>query len=142
MDLQELLDREEIRCLQDAYNIGGDRGRVEELAGVFAPDGVLAMRTGGPVGPEAIAAALSNTPLRAMRFVRHNLTTRQVVFDGPMEAHGRLYFLVVTDLGPDHMGVYVDRYVKREGAWKIAHRQVRIDWAAEGSNASRTDSRG
>jgi hypothetical protein len=150
MDLQDLLDREEIRCLQDAYNIAGDRGRVAELAQVFASDGVLALRGGDQVGPEAIAASLANVGQqppaegadRPKRLMRHNLTTRQVVFDSPTEARGRLYFMVYSEIGPDHMGVYVDRYRKVDGAWKIARREVRVDWFAEGSPYVRSASRG
>ena len=148
MDLQELLDREEIRGLQNAYNIAGDRGRTEELAQVFAPDGVLVSRGGSQVGREAIANGLAKTGERPkegidrkMEFVRHNLTTSQVTFDSPTEAHGRTYFMVYSEIGPDHMGLYVDRYTKIDGAWKIAHRQARVDWVAEGGHSIKTHNR-
>ena len=142
MDLQELMDREEIRCLQNAYNIGGDRGRIDELAGVFTPDGTLTSRGGTAVGPAAIQAQMTKSgprptegPDRKMDFVRHNLTTSRVDFDSPTDARGRTYFMVYSEIGPDHMGVYVDRYKKIDGAWKIAERKVRIDWVAEGGHS-------
>ena len=144
MTRQELLDREEIRVLQNAYNIAGDRGRAEDLSKVFAEDGVLQSRAGESNGREAIVAQLSRRTRdgalregidRPMEFVRHNLTTSEVTFDSATEARGRTYFIVYSEIGPDHQGVYVDRYRKIDGAWKITHRQARIDWVAEGGHS-------
>ena len=142
MDLQELLDREEIRLLQHTYNIGGDRGRSDEMASVFAPDGRLTSRSGVQVGPAEIQAGMARQGPRPtegvdrkMEFVRHNLTTSKVTFDSPTEARGRTYFVVYSEIGPDHMGVYIDQYRKIDGAWKILDRNVRVDWVAEGGHS-------
>jgi hypothetical protein len=82
-------------------------------------EGLATRRTGATEGPD-----------RAPEFVRHNLTTSLITFEDENTAHGRTYFFVVSNIGPDHMGVYVDRFEKYEGRWLIAERNVRIDWVA------------
>jgi hypothetical protein len=44
-----------------------------------------------------------------------------------------LYFFVVTDIGLDHWGRYVDSYVSINGQWKFASRKVTVDGWAENS---------
>jgi hypothetical protein len=62
---------------------------------------------------------------------------------GPGDASGAAYFFVVTERGPDHWGRYRDRYTLVDGAWRFAHRRVRLDgmsptsWAAERREALR-----
>jgi hypothetical protein len=68
---------------------------------------------------------------RRLTVVRHHLTTSKIDFTGPTEATGRSYFLVLTDIGIDHSGVYVDEYRRRDGRWWITKREVRIDFVAE-----------
>ena len=63
--------------------------------------------------------------------MRHNLTTQHLELTGPDTAQGRSYFIVFTDIGPDHMGYYIDRLRKVDGAWYIEHRRVMMDWMAE-----------
>ena len=145
MTLDEMLDREEIRLLLATYNSEGDRGRVDRLASVFAEDGVLQGGSGfratghaeimqtlsGPRGPE-------DRRHRRPAFMRHHLTTSLITFEDDKTAHGRSYFLAVTHIGPDHSGVYNDRFEKRDGRWMIAERKVRIDWVAENGHAHST----
>jgi len=141
MTIEEMLAEAEIRRVMVAYNIAGDRGQVEELAAQFAPDGVLSFLGVVARGRAEIATALgrrSGGPEPDRGFadrrgpvtkLRHHLTTSQVVVEGD-EARGRSYFLVINNHGPDHMGVYVDRFRKVDGRWLIADREVRIDWQA------------
>ena len=139
MDLEELAAREEIRQLQASYNVAGDRGRKDEFGAVFSEDAVLEMPGGRCEGRAAILerlfapreAAGERADERMLTFVRHHLTTSKVEFTSPTEATGRTYFLVLTDIGLDHSGVYVDRYCKENGRWWIVHREVRIDFVAE-----------
>ncbi len=65
----------------------------------------------------------------APRFRRHHITTTQIDLVDDAHAKGRVYYLMVTDLGLDHCGYYVDRYRRVDGRWLIAHRQVWMDWA-------------
>ena len=41
--------------------------------------------------------------------------------------------MVHTNIGPDHHGVYVDRLARVDGQWKIAEREVRLDWQSPDS---------
>lgn len=128
--MSDLADREAIRILMARYNIEGDRGNIEGLASVFADDGTLEFGGEASTGPAAIVDRLgrgSGSRNPALTVVRHHLTTSLVQVDGD-EATGRTYFVVLTDIGPDHHGVYVDRYRRTSEGWRIAHRQVRIDW--------------
>lgn len=130
-----------IAYTQSVYATAGDRGRIAELATAFTEDGVLEFRGAAHRGHAAIEASLSGfdagaeptgaTPARA--FTRHNLTTRRIEFDGPDAAEAWTYFMVVTPLGLDHTGRYVDRFVRAGDRWLIAHRRVSLDWAVEGS---------
>ena len=145
MTVEEMLDREEIRLLLATYNSNGDRGRLEGLAGVFAEDGVLEGGSGfRAAGHEAIVTTLSSPRgpedrrHRRPAFMRHHLTTSLITFEDADTANGRSYYLVVTDLGPDHSGVYTDLFKRIDGRWRIAHRRSRIDWAADGSHVRAT----
>lgn len=132
MNVEELVAREEIRQLLATYNVAGDRGRREEFGSVFSEDAVLEMPGARCDGRAAILDRLFTSPSeRKLTFVRHNLTTSKIDFTSPTEANGRTYFFVITDVGLDHSGVYVDRYRKQDGRWWIVHREVRIDFVAE-----------
>jgi hypothetical protein len=132
-------DLEAIRRTLAAYNVAGDRMRLEELAATFAEDGVLELPTSSLRGRAAIAAGLggrrsADAPPPSGRrptFVRHHLTTSLLELTGPDTASGRTYFLVFTDVGPDHAGVYVDRLRRTPDGWRFEHRKVMIDWMSE-----------
>jgi hypothetical protein len=135
---------EAIRRTLAAYNIAGDRMRLEELAATFMAEGVLEIPTATLSGRAAIAAGLgggarrtesADAPAppgrRRPSFVRHHLTTCLLELTGPERAAGRTYFTVFTDIGPDHAGVYADRLCKVDGRWLFEHRKVMIDWLSE-----------
>jgi len=133
---------EAIRYTLAAYNIAGDRMRLDALAATFTEDGVLetpastlrgragiaaGLGGGGPRSAEGAAAPTGRRPT----FVRHHLTTSLLDLTGPDTAAGRTYFMVFTDVGPDHAGFYVDKLRKVDGAWLFEHRRVMIDWMSE-----------
>jgi uncharacterized protein (TIGR02246 family) len=134
MDLQQLIDREEIRALMAQYNIAGDRGDVARLAATFAEDGVIEFSGAMTQGRAAIAARLSAPSGKStgLTVVRHHLTTSEVEVAGDT-ARARTYFVVLTNVGPDHHGVYLDRLARTAEGWRFVHRTVRIDWQAESS---------
>jgi hypothetical protein len=126
-------DRDAVRDLLARYTYDGDRGRVADLAACFTADGVLEFPGHAPVGPAAIAAALSSGPRDPrLTFVRHHITNPLITIDGD-RATARSYFAVHSDFGPDHSGTYDDRLVRTAAGWRFAHRRVRIDWQAETS---------
>ena len=151
MTVDELLARESIRHTLARYNVFGDRMRVADLIGLFTEDGILELegKTRGEsvrhVGREGIArffeamrgegASASEPPAKppaasGPMFVRHHLTTCHIELTGADSADVRAYFTVYTPIGPDHCGVYVDKFRKTGEGWLIAHRQPRVDWTA------------
>jgi len=143
MTPEQLLAREAIAHTQSVYNTEGDRGRLDGLLETFTEEGVLELDRGVFTGRAAIRAALSPA-VDAKRaeaaaqggptlFLRHNLTTRRIEFTGDTEADVWTYFFVMTPIGLDHSGVYVDRFVRQDGRWLIAQRRVKVDWVAANS---------
>lgn len=125
--------RDEIRHLLTRYTYNGDRGRLDELAACFAPDGILEFPGQRVAGPDAIVLALSSGQRHPQpSFVRHHITPPLIEITGET-ATARSYFTVHTDIGPDHSGTYSDKLIHTETGWRFAHRLVRIDWQTEGS---------
>lgn len=124
--------REEIRDLVARYNANGDTGRFAQVRGLFVEDAVMRVEPDQEyVGVEAIMTIFtgtsSNTASSALTHVRHFTSTHQIDFDDAAHATGRLYFAVLTDIGLDHWGRYVDRYVKTADGWRFARRSVSVD---------------
>lgn len=140
--LAELLDAEAIRGLVGAYLEAADRGRSQELAALFAPDGVLEISgdtfdAGTHVGPAAIVARLEATKRdlaarTAVPLLRHHVSSVRTRLGGDTAA-GSSYFLALTEAGPDHWGRYADRYVRRPEGWRFAHRRVIHEGRTPGS---------
>ncbi len=143
MSEDERLDRERIRQLMARYTLNGDRGRIDALASTFAEDGVLAFSGLETRGRAAIIARLGGAGDRnpALTLSRHHLTSSLVEIEGEV-ASGRTYFQVLTDIGLDHHGVYVDRLAQSGGEWLFKRREVRIDWQAGASLYPRFNLRG
>ncbi|MCY4291348.1 MAG: nuclear transport factor 2 family protein [Roseovarius sp.] len=142
-------DRIEIRAVITEYNVGGDLRSVSRLASTFAPDGVLVTPGfgDGPVsytGPKEIRAKLRSARKgrtgvdRPMQLSRHHQTTCEITVESPEQASAVTYFLHISEIGLDHSGVYIDKFRKIDGVWKIAHRKVRIDWVAENGHSRLT----
>jgi SnoaL-like domain len=148
MTLDELLARAAIARTMAKCAQAGDSLRAAEYAACFAEDGVLQTESrDGSVhfrheGRATILAwqerwksgeGGADTAAPRATFVRHNLTTSQVTLTGPDSARARTYFFVVSDNGPDHSGVYTDRFVRVGDEWLIAERRVRTEWNAAAS---------
>jgi uncharacterized protein (TIGR02246 family) len=149
----ELEARESIRDLVARYNANGDSGRVEVLAGLFAPDGILEVAGVHHVGPDAIAAFLRSlvTPVPAepgaeravaarTGFVRHFTATTQIDVESPTRATARSYYQVLTVDGLDHWGRYFDDFTTVDGVWRFAHRRATTDAAVPGGWGDRRTS--
>jgi uncharacterized protein (TIGR02246 family) len=125
-----------IRRTLARYNLRGDRGDLAGLAATFTEDGVLEAPGIHVTGRDAIVARLAaamaaNKP--GLTLVQHNLTTSLIEITGDGEARCQSYFVVFTNIGPDHSGSYRDRMVRRDGEWLIAHRSARVSWLSPGS---------
>jgi hypothetical protein len=141
MTPDEVLAREAIAHTQSVYNTEGDRGRLDGLLLTFTENGVLVLDRGEFRGRDAIRGALSGAVDAKRReasagrqlFLRHHLTTRRIEFAGDAAADVWTYFFVMTPVGLDHSGVYVDRFVRQGERWLIESRRVKIDWQSENS---------
>ena len=136
MELRELVAREQVRHTISSYTFGGDRGKLDELAAAFAPDGVLQIESDDvSTGRQAIVERLARvvTMDRHPTHMHHHIsgTHFRSVTDSAIEVSS--YFLVITDIGLDHWGRYRDRFVPVDDRWLIAHRQVTTDGYVDAS---------
>lgn len=145
MDVAELLVREQIRHVVSSYNDAGDRGDLAGLAACFAADGVLQIPDRDPmVGPDEIATVLPTilpdrsdppTDRPPLTYLHHRVTNLHFVSIADDEVTTRAYYMVVTSVGPDHWGRYVDTFGRgSDGTWRIRHRRVTVDGYADRSH--------
>jgi hypothetical protein len=127
MEQWELVARESVRHTISSYNFGGDRGRLDELAEAFAPDGAMQVDDEEPVvGRAAIIESLGSV-LRidpAPDALHHHVAATHFRSVTPEAIETSSYFHVLTDIGLDHWGRYRDRFVPVGDRWLIAHRHV------------------
>ncbi len=137
MELWEVAARESIRDLVARYNANGDSGRFVEVLELFAPDAVmtiddvvkrgldeiLTIFTGARDGLNLASTPGGTTP----NYVRHMTATHQIDLIDHYTANGRCYFQVLTSVGLDHWGRYVDEYRCIDGRWRFATRRVMVD---------------
>lgn len=139
MQLADLVARESIRDLVARYNSYGDSGRIDQMLDLFAPDAVLDIDGELHEGVDAIRSVFTGTVERTAgaeagpAYLRHGTSTHQIDLVDDTHATGRCYFFVLTTVGLDHWGRYVDRYVVIDGAWRFASRRVLVDDFGPGS---------
>ena len=133
--MDRLADRLAISDLITRYTDAGDRAKFDEFASVFADDAEYVTPLWWTRGRDSILAAIKRPDLsffgpRPPSFMRHHLTTGRITLSGEDGAAARTYFINYSDIGPDHSGVYVDRFERRHGQWLIVRREDRVDWQA------------
>ena len=143
----ELAIREAVRDTLARYNHAGDRGRLDELAAQFTPDGILEIHGGDRLeGRAAIIEGLGGVVRRSSEgaapsglppIIRHHVSSVLIHDVTPERAEAASYFAVLTRDGLDHWGRYRDVLVPFEGRWLLAHRLVRTDAYAPGSKYAR-----
>jgi hypothetical protein len=130
VELWELVAREQVRHTISSYTFGGDRGRLDELAATFAPDGVLQIEEDDvSTGRAAIVERLSRVVAmdRHPAHMHHHLSGTHFRSVTPSSIDVSSYFLVVTDIGADHWGRYRDELVPMGDRWLFARRRVTTD---------------
>ena len=144
IQLGEAAAREAIRDLVARYNVYGDCGRLDEMLGLFADDGVLEYSEGpnhkeSYAGHAGIRGFFEQTKLRfaeeaaarlASPYVHHHVSTHVVDVLSPEHATGRAYVLVLRASGLAEWGRYFDEYRRVDGRWLFARRAVRRDGVA------------
>ena len=131
-DVQRLLDRQAILDCLNRYVRGLDRHDDELVASAYHPDALD--HHGSFLGSPAEFIPWANE-LHAVDWSahHHHLTTHTCELDGDV-AHTETYCIgtflrqdePVVDRGG---GRYIDRLERRDGEWKIAAREVVIEWA-------------
>ena len=142
--LQAIADRTLIRELMDRYGIVHDTGTPEEYADLFTADGEIAVGSGAAIvkGREALMAQARRDHERFSEagadgkmhsIMRHLIANAQITLTGADSATGSCYVSTIVkkgDVGPAILSVsrYVDRYVKRDGQWRIQRREIYLDF--------------
>lgn len=148
MEHWELEARESIRDLVARYNANGDSGRFDQVLELFAPDAVMELEGGRRYeGLDEIRTIFTTAKgnfdgWKGPVYLRHMTATHQIDVIDETTAKGRAYYLVLTSIGLDHWGRYIDEYKVVDGRWKFAHRRVTTDGRAEGSWAGDAASAG
>lgn len=132
--LQELIDREAIRTLIYAYCNAADRHDHAKMRSLYHEDAIddHGAMSSGPAMDFIDKLPEIQAP---MEILHHNVTTINLALDGD-EAEGEVYLIALHRVrGPDGPfdvlvgGRYFDRYSRRDGRWKFAHRAIVADWA-------------
>jgi ketosteroid isomerase-like protein len=131
-DLAQLTARLDIEAVIRTYCRACDRGDAALMASCYHPDG--REEHGIFSGGAAEYAAYMIAELNARcSMTQHHVTNILIDFEGEA-AFAESYVLAFHRYRdpPDTISTvaarYVDRFERRDGAWKIAHRQLVVDW--------------
>ena len=132
METWELAGREAIRDLVARYNANGDTGRFAAVLELFAPDAVMELDHGVYTGHDEILRIFTgvrerDTGADQPAYIRHMTGTHQIDIVDPSTARGRCYFQVLTAIGLDHWGRYIDEYTRVGERWLFARRRATVD---------------
>ncbi|MDZ7673986.1 MAG: nuclear transport factor 2 family protein [Acidimicrobiales bacterium] len=135
MEPWELEAREAIRDLVARYNANGDSGRFEQVIELFAHDAVMELDDGTYRGRDEIMTIFTGARDRVAptqekpAYLRHMTATHQIDLSDADHAAGRCYYQVLTPVGLDHWGRYLDAYRRVDGRWLFARRRATVDGA-------------
>ncbi|KAK5045145.1 hypothetical protein LTR84_009478 [Exophiala bonariae] len=119
--------KSEIESLFHRYAVlAKETATPDKMAQVFHPDGVFRLPNGVAVKPaDLLTVVQGNNP----KFIRHHITSIDIEFVSPDEAHTEAFYLAVTNLSsPDHWGCWKDVVTKgQDGKWLIFDRTVVVD---------------
>lgn len=134
--IEKLIAKDAIRDLAARYMRGQDRLDRELQMGTFWPDSTTDYGIFAGSGPDFVAFAqdlltehLANQHLIGQHLIEFDEDNADI-------AYGEVYFYafhrILEDGAPFDMticGRYIDRYERREGEWRFAHRSEVNDWA-------------
>lgn len=133
-DLMHLADKQALYELVTSYCRAIDRRDWELLRSLYHPDAIQDL---GPVfyGKAYDFVDFQPLPLLPFSITTHHITNAHFVVDGDA-AEGECYLLAshIYREEPDRnlqvSGRYLDRFERRDGAWKFLHRIGMVDWAS------------
>jgi SnoaL-like domain len=128
-----------VTALMTSYQYLADTGKVERLAQLFAPDGVLDIGTERFTGPDEILGLFTRTSgqFADADFLpaRHHLSSIYVEPQPDGTAKTYACFQFIGTRGLDHWGTYRDVVVPTDGGgWRFKHRRVITEGFAPGSH--------
>lgn len=137
----EEADRQAIRNLIDAWAHYADRRQPDDQAALFTADGTVTVYTGDPASTQPVQRLQGHAELaEAFKALdKYEVTTH---FNGQStvtcigdQASGETYCLahhISTENGQRTLLVksirYLDTFVRQDGAWRFADRQLITDW--------------
>ena len=132
--LARIFDKDEIRDVLAAYVRGVDRGDGPLLKSCYHPDAIE--EHGGRYTGNAHDYVDGAIPrIRQMDAMQHVLGTSHFDFTGADLAYVETYIVTLARMKVDGEtldtftgGRLIDRFERREGCWKIAHRRTIFDW--------------
>lgn len=149
MTHEEATARESIRQTITSYTIAGDARDPKLFNDLWAADALFefdgwpplpGFRCNGIVEIHArsaswvpLSVAARDPAMHGTSFVRHNLTSCHIELTSSDTAKALTYFIVMTDIGPDHSGTYTDKLVLQGDRWLFAHRKIALDWRSPDS---------
>lgn len=133
--LAEIVAKEAIRSLVGQYCRAVDRNDLDLLRALYWDD---ALDEHGYNKTLTAKEFIDRIPeFEGVNVIQHNVTNHMIAVDGD-EAEGECYVIAyhnyMTDNGPTVLvtgGRYLDRYARRNGEWRIAHRKCTTDWGHE-----------
>jgi hypothetical protein len=132
--LQEMIDEFQLRKLVHAYCRAVDRGEFEQVRNLYHHDAVDSHGAFSAGSADEFLNQL-NAARPYIRSIQHNITTVNFAISGHV-AEGEIYTIAThtlaradRDLDVVIGGRYLDKYEKRNDAWKIIERTIVTDWA-------------
>lgn len=154
--VRELEDVNAIRKLQWSYGYYIDYNRPEEVAGLFAKDGVVVFLSGEYAGYQGVMRLYGTWfqnrftggrrgPIHGLLLDHFQLQDVITVADDGLTAKGRFRGLLaggwhdqILDAKPEEVpqqfwesGIYENDYVKEDGVWKIKRLDYLMQWQAD-----------
>lgn len=130
----------EIAGLASRYTRSGDTGREADFARLFTSNGIFEVgERRSANGLEEIRSLMADVKRAfaaapaAFFPARHHVSSLNITFDDDDHASGRSYFMLVGGWGPDHWGVYRDRYERTANGWRFSYRRATMEGATDHS---------
>lgn len=123
---EEATARTLILALVNRYaSLARENGDYAEVEKLFQPGGVVRFPNGRELPPDKLGEITrDNGP----SYLRHHVTTVDIQFVSPEEAHSQAYVIAITDQkAPDHWGQWNDVFRKQsDGRWLFKEKAVLI----------------
>jgi uncharacterized protein (TIGR02246 family) len=131
-----LEDKDAIREVMAAYCHALDGGRFADVASLFADDGIWTTDYGEAKGRAAIEQMLrSIVPVKGEGPQRKHYIANIIIKVNEDSADSISDYLVVRECGPDLIpvmgGTYKDKWVRQDGTWRFARKELVHDIAGD-----------